>query len=291
MKDPERSKARRNSATDGGTRIFPVMTTPTSTRSTCPSCGAPASGRFCAECGAPFDGATCGECRALLTPGAKFCHRCGTPAGQPASSHATLRGAVPWAVAAIALLSLVAMVAGKNLAPTRGSGLDGPQNAIPTPGLDDRGAESASPPRAPDISSLSPEQAADRLFDRIMRLSEQGRVDSVQFFAPMAIASYDMLRPLDADKRFHLGMIALATRYAEMIPVARAQADTILATDATHLLGLALAVRSARAANDTASAGRFQRRLREAAPAERQRGRPEYELHRPIIDDALGARQ
>lgn len=265
------------------------MTTPIPTLATCPSCGAQASGRFCAGCGAPLDGATCAECRAPLTPGAKFCHRCGTPAGQKPSGQTTLGGAIPWAVAAIALLSLVAMVAGRNLAPTRGSSLDGPQNAIPTPGLDDRGAPDAAQPRAPDISSLSPEEAADRLFDRIMRLSEQGRVDSVQFFAPMAIASYDMLRPLDADKRFHLGMIALATGYAEMVPIARAQADTILAADQTHLLGLVLGIRSARAAGDSSAGARLQRRMREVAPGELQRARPEYAQHRPLIDAALGA--
>lgn len=268
--------------------------TPPVILASCPSCGAAAQGRFCAECGAPLEGAACAECRAALTPGAKFCHRCGTPAGQKAAGSPSLRTAVPWAVAAIALLSLVAMVAGRNLAPRRGSGLDGPQNAIPTPGLDDRGAPASpqGPPqvRAPDISSLSPEEAADRLFDRVMRLSEQEKIDSVQFFAPMALTSYGMLEKLDADKRFHVGMIALATRYPEMVRIARAQSDTILAADSTHLLGYALAIRSARAGGNGAEATRLQARMRSVAPAELRRRRAEYDQHRPIIDDALGGK-
>lgn len=258
---------------------------------TCPSCGAAAHGRFCAECGAPLAGATCAECRAPLTPGAKFCHRCGTPAGQRTAAGGPLRAAVPWAVAAIALVSLVAMVAGRNLNRPAGSSLDGPQNAIPTPGLDDRGAAtSAGATRAPDISSLSPEEAADRLFDRIMRLSEQGKTDSVQFFAPMAMTSYGMLAPLDADKRFHLGLIALATRYPEMVRVAQAEADTILAADASNLLGLALAIRAARAANDRATLAQLERRIRAAAPGQLRRNAPEYQQHRPVIDDAIAGR-
>lgn len=266
------------------------MTTPSPALATCPSCGAAAQGRFCAECGAPLEGAACGECAAPLTRGARFCHRCGTPAGQKSAGVGTLRNAVPWAIAGIALLALVAMVAGKNLAPARGSTLDGPQNAIPTPGLDDRGAvQPQSGPRAPDISSLSPEEAADRLFDRIMRLSEQGKIDSVQFFAPMALTSYRMLPQLVPDQRFHLGMIALATRYAEMLPIARAQADTILRAESTHLLGLALAIRAARAEGDQSALAALRQRMRAAAPRELQRGRPEYDQHRPIIDDALSS--
>ena len=273
-----------------------MTTPPPPTLINCPACGAAAKGRFCADCGAPLEGAACAECRAALTPGAKFCHRCGTPAGQKAAGSPSLRTAVPWAVAAIALLSVVAMVAGRNLAPRRGSGLDGPQNAIPTPGLDDRGAAPSQAPsqgmqgRAPDISSLSPEEAADRLFDRVMRLSEQDKIDSVQFFAPMAITSYGMLEKLDADKRFHLGMIALATRYPEMVRVAQAQADTILASESAHLLGYALAIRAARAGGNAAEAARLQARMRGVAPAELRRQRAEYDQHRPIIDDALGGK-
>ena len=55
--------------------------------------------------------------------------------------------------------------------------------------------------RAPDISSMSPDERASRLFDRVMRYGEQGKIDSLKIFAPMAIEAYDMLGPPDAHDR------------------------------------------------------------------------------------------
>src|SRR3954466_12372709 len=81
----------------------------------CSVCHTPASGKFCSNCGAPLAGATCGACEAPLTVGAKFCHRCGTPARQGAASseNSSVASALPWAVAAIALLALIALVVGQ----------------------------------------------------------------------------------------------------------------------------------------------------------------------------------
>src|SRR3954463_5249773 len=82
------------------------VTSPSPSPTACPSCGAAASGRFCAACGTALAGATCGTCDAPLTPGAHFCHRCGTRAGT--SNPVRARGAgdvMPWAVAAIALVA------------------------------------------------------------------------------------------------------------------------------------------------------------------------------------------
>ena len=60
-------------------------------------------------------------------------------------------------------------------------------------------------PRAPDISNLSPQERADRLYNRVMLLASQGKTDSVQFFAPMAITAYQMLSPLNIDQRYDMG--------------------------------------------------------------------------------------
>src|SRR6266568_6236844 len=110
------------------------------TSNACPSCGAVATGRYCANCGAPLAGATCASCAAELSPGAKFCHRCGAAAGAstPISREARTN-ALPWIVAALAFLALFAMAAGRGFNATRGSTVDGSQNALPQVGLDDRG--------------------------------------------------------------------------------------------------------------------------------------------------------
>jgi len=238
----------------------------------CPACGTEGTGNFCANCAAPLQGAACASCRAPLTPGAKFCHRCGTPAGAAPVRASGVTNALPWSVAAIALLALVAMVAGQRFGRARAT-----EDAPPTPPASMAG-------RAPDISSMSPSERAERLYDRIMGAAERGRVDTVQMFLPMAIAAYEALSPLNADQRYDVGRLAEVGGDAK---VAAAQADTILRGQPKHLLGLLLASRAARLKSDTKASDRFMSLLAGAAIAERAKQLPEYLLHQNDIDQAL----
>jgi len=244
---------------------------------TCPSCGAAAVGKFCASCGAPLAGAACAGCRAPLTPGAKFCHRCGTAAGARTAAAPVPRdggNALPWAVAGIALLALIALVAGQRF------------GRAPQPSA----AQTAAAPmgagvqRAPDISSLSPAERAERLYDRIMGAAERGRVDTVRFFMPMALQAYEALGTLNLDQRYDLGRLAEVGGERAIVG---AQADTILRSNPQHLLGLILASKAAGLRGDTAAARGYLQRLVRAEPAERARQLPEYLLHQNDIDVAL----
>jgi len=191
-------------------------------------------------------------------------------------------------VAALAFLALFAMAAGRGFNAQRGSTLDGSSNALPQAGLDDRGAESAFGPqpgmRATDISSLSPQERADRLYNRVMLLASQGKVDSVQFFAPMAIAAYQMLTPLNVDQRYDMGRIG---EVARALPLAQAQADTILRENPSHLLGLILQARLAALSGDTTRLRSYERRLLAAEKAETAKRRDEYSRHQDDITSAL----
>src|SRR3954462_14874346 len=92
----------------------PPPITSTAAAGRCASCGAELVGKFCSNCGTPAPGAECRACGAPLTPGARFCHRCGTPAG--ADGVVNQRGfssALPWGLAAIALVALIALIAGQ----------------------------------------------------------------------------------------------------------------------------------------------------------------------------------
>jgi hypothetical protein len=186
-------------------------------------------------------------------------------------------------VAAIALLALLAMSAGRFFNASRGSGLDAPQNALPQAGLDDR-ATNGQMPGIPDISNLSPQESAERLFNRVMLLKEQGKTDSVLFFAPMAISSYQMLSPMSSDQRYDLGRIA---EVAGALPLAKAQADTILLDHPSHLLGLILSARIAALNNDAALRKQFETRLLAAEKSELAKKLPEYDLHQNDITKAL----
>jgi hypothetical protein len=131
---------------------------------------------------------------------------------------------------------------------------------------------------------MSPRERADRLFDRVMRLSSEGKTDSVQFFAPMALQTYASLGPLDADLRYDYGRVAAAAGVTE---IATAQADSILRSDSTHLLGLILAMRAADQRGDSAATKRFAQRLLAAEPTESAKKLPEYQRHQGDILEAL----
>jgi hypothetical protein len=121
-----------------------------------------------------------------------------------------------------------------------------------------------------------------------MGAHERGRADSVQIFAPMAITAYQMLGTLDVDQRYDLGRIAAV---AGDEPLARAEADTILAQHANHLLGLILASNAARLRKDTAAERTYHDKLVAAAPAERAKQLPEYVTHENDISIALDAKR
>ena len=249
----------------------------------CPSCGTAASGRFCSSCGTALAGATCSACAAPLTPGARYCHRCGTPAGSTSAPARGFAGALPWALALIALLALVALVVGQRFGarPTAVQQTDAegtPASTAPSAG--------GGMPRAPDISQMTPEQQAERLYDRIMREFEAGQIENARTFMPMAIAAYERLAPLSLDQRYDLGRIG---EVGGDVTLARAQADTILRSRPTHLLGLLLAAKAARAEKNGARAREFDARLLAAEPAERAAALPEYLLHKLDIDAAVSA--
>ncbi len=198
---------------------------------------------------------------------------------------------LPWIVAAIALVCMLAFFAGSFYRSRRSSTLDAPQNALPQAGLDDRGQQDAGgePVRAPDISQLSPQERADRLFNRVMMLNSQGKSDSVLFFAPMTLEAYRMLSPMNADQRYDMGRIA---EVAGAIPLAHAQADTILQQNPTHLLGLILAARVASLEKNSAGKAAFTARFLSALKAETAKALPEYERHQDDISTAAAeARQ
>jgi hypothetical protein len=179
------------------------------------------------------------------------------------------------------------MAAGRGFNAKRSNTIDGSANALPQAGLDDRGAV-ADPQqagiRAPDISSLSPQERADRLYNRVMLLATQGKLDSVQFFAPMALTSYQLLSPLNADQRYDMGRIG---EVAGALPLAKAQADSILRENPNHLLGLILEARLALLAGDTTQLHSYERRLIAAEKGELAKKREEYTRHADDITSAL----
>jgi hypothetical protein len=217
----------------------------------------------------------CSDCGTKLNTNAQFCHNCGSSIhGRPSSAPSAsgflkaLRWGVPvFAIVALVVLSVIQLS-------TRGTGADSGER-VPF---------GAGAVQAPDISSMSPEERADRLFNRVMRLSSEGKADSAAFFGPMALGAIEALAPLNAHRRYDMGVVALVMGDVSR---ARAQADTILAQRPTHLLGLALAARAADARGDAAAGRNFRRRLLAAESAEKASALPEYADHDADIRAAL----
>jgi zinc-ribbon domain len=242
--------------------------------------------------------AFCAACGAQLTSGARFCHRCGQSVGDAVMSAGTAPGTpakapqqmLPWAIASIALLSLIALVAGQRFNARPAAAASPPIADAPFAGGADPSTSAAGPTdgerpvRAPDISAMSPDERALRLFNRVVSLAEQGKRDSVQFFAPMALMSFQSLPTPTALQRFELGRIA---ELADVKEIITAQADTILQASTTHLLGLSLASTAARMRGDAKAQSGFDKRLVAAAPAERAKNLPEYAVTQIDLDSAL----
>lgn len=271
------------------------MTTPTPAPAAapCPVCGHAASGRFCDQCGAALAARSCRQCSAPLSPIARFCHRCGTPAaGRPAAPAAPAAGTgagggrTPWLVAGLIIIVLVGAIL---------ANLTRKANAPAAPAMANAGNAGGPPPgtapfaggagggAAPDISQMSPEERFNRLYDRIMRAASASDSAQVVQFTPMALQAYAMLERPNADLRYHA---AILNAQVGRFPEALALADSILAANPDHLFGYVIRGDVARLRGDSAGLARARAEFeaRHARETARQ-DRVEYVEHRPALDE------
>ncbi len=202
---------------------------------------------------------TCHACGAPLAATARFCHKCG--AAVTTAGVTGWRAGLPWGLAGAAVGALVAVVAMRGTG-ARSEGAGSTEQSAPSSVL-----------RPPDISQMSPEERANRLFNRVMMLAEGGKQDSVQFFLPMALSAYAQLPSLDADARYHVGLLQLAGGDANG---ALAQADTIRQSVPTHLFIYVLRAHAYQALGNVAQERRAYADFLHNEPAELARKRPEY---------------
>jgi len=273
--------------------------------------------------------AECLACGNQVPLGGRFCNMCGTPVGQvaanddgsgtrpsPAGSvpsvargaagaksglapsaadavqvdEATSVGASPSTLAA-AGISLVALLAVLFILLPRLSEPD-VQPATTGPfasGVSPNGGAAAGDPSAIDLGSMTPEEAATRLFNRVMTAVSQGDSVSARQFAPMAIGAYDMLTSQDLDTRYHVALLHLVNLD---LPGARATAESMLAEAPDHLFGLYTAAQAEQGMGNTDTARTFYQRFLNAYDAEIALHRAEYLEHAVILPEMLeSARQ
>lgn len=240
----------------------------------CASCGTVASGNFCSGCGASLAQRTCAHCQVELSLHARFCHRCGQPAGQasvrPAGARSDRRA---WTVAGALCALLVAGIAYK---------VSGGAPEPAAPDMANAGSSTGSSGPAPDISQMSPDERFDRLFNRIMQAA--GRSDSVEIerFTPMALGAYQQLETRDADARYHAAVLHLQVGG---FAAAGALADTILSESPAHLFGYLIRGEVAKVRNDSRGRAQAQRDFLSYYGSAMRSNRVEYLEHKPVLDE------
>lgn len=132
-----------------------------------------------------------------------------------------------------------------------------------------------------DLSTMTPREAADRLFNRVMAADEQGRPEEVMQFGPMTLEAYKLVDLLDADARYHIGLISLLLGDLDN---AREQIRNLQSEASDHLLGLTLSFKVAEQMRDDKAAAAARARFAAAYDAEIRSGRPEYEAHSVTIE-------
>lgn len=215
----------------------------------CPRCGTRADGAFCAQCGAVVRGT----------------------GSRPQDRRTWV---IAWLVAAAAVGAVVL-------------GVVRSKPAIVTPDMANAGNVAPGAVPLPDLRGMGPAERFAVLFDRLMRAGNVYDSATVAALSPLAVAAYAELDSVDADTRFHAGLIAIQIgNFAG----ARALADTLEARDPGHLFGPVLDAALARLEGDTTAYRQALGRFLALAPGELARSdRPEYVEHQQLLADVQQA--
>jgi hypothetical protein len=183
---------------------------------------------------------------------------------------------VPWAALGISIVALIfSLLAWLD----RGGGA--PQSVATPLSQPLISPFSASGTSSADLASMSPRDAADRLFNRVMAASESGNTTEAMQFAPMALQAYDRVGPLDNDARYHVALIHLV---AGDVKSAQAQLEQLRRSVPNHLLGFMLAQHIAVQSGNKDGEARAYKNFLAAYDAEMATVRVEYQEHRGGIE-------
>ena len=175
-----------------------------------------------------------------------------------------------WWMAGALLLGLVLVIAYPVYGPGR------PTAAAPFAGGPVAG------PAGVDLAAMTPREAADRLFNRVMTAVSANDSTEVVSFLPMAIRAFELAEPLDADGKFHLVLLNLTGQFNVE---ALAGAEEILSEQPNHLLGLAMAGDASLALGDSASARAFYGRWLDGFETESSKDLLEYRDHAAMFPE------
>jgi hypothetical protein len=130
-----------------------------------------------------------------------------------------------------------------------------------------------------DLTTMTPRQAADRLWNRVMQAVADGNTTEVTNFLPMAIAAFEVAEPLDLDGKYHLSALKLEGQDNQ------GALDTALEgleLYPDHLLNLAAAAEASLALGDSAQARAYYQQMMDVWSTELATEREEYQAHEKL---------
>lgn len=236
----------------------------------CTQCGIEGTGSFCGACGATLTPLPCPACSAEMQKGTCFCTTCGARIERPeaqAAGHrvgavstagpASVGGfdtatALPWALTGVLLVALLVVAA----FPIFGDG--GGTSQPGQSGLQQQAQGTLGAAPNVDLSSMTPGQAADRLYERVARALAAEDETEVMNFLPMALDAYELARPLDTTRLFKYSFLLRVARDDEAaLEVAREG----LEQDPDNLLHLSSAAEASLAMGAEADARDYYERM------------------------------
>lgn len=249
----------------------------------CPTCGESLSGPFCRSCGAPAPVVTCPSCGQSGELTNEVCSECATPLVVSTAVQSTREpvarrtGVAGWAVSGALLVALaLAMALPQIQSPSS-------LNAAAAQ-LTQRGGPNDGPGSAAnvDLSTMTPREAADRLFLRVMRAAASNDDVELQSFLPMALGAYALVDGLDSQGSFR---VALLQRIGGLEREAFATLTAGLSENPSHLLLLGSAMEVAVSLGEEQDARQYATRLVDDFDAERDRALPEYEENVAVLEN------
>lgn len=215
----------------------------------CPRCGKTVAGAFCSHCGAPLGGGTAGLWNTPII--------------------------VSWIAVSVATVALVF-----SLLAWYEPGSKSVEPELP-PFTSTLPPSAVAPGQPPDLTSMSPREAADRLFNRVMTASESGDTQQALQFAPMALQAYERAGAQDNDARYHVALIHLVEGDTNG---ARTEINRIRKSAPGHLLAFMLEHQIAVRQGNQANVARANKGFLAAYNAEIAITRGEYQDHRSSIE-------
>lgn len=179
-----------------------------------------------------------------------------------------------WVAGALLVVTLVAL--GYPVL-TRGTGSQGGTVGPGTPpGMGGSGSGSG----LVDLTTMSLDEQATLLFNRVMSSNSTGDTADVEFFLPKALIIYEQLNPTDPDGLYHYALLYLV---GEDFEAALARAQEGLAEVPDYLLLLGVAAEASLGLGQEDQARAYYQHLLDVYDAELGASRVGYDHHQPMF--------